>query len=144
MCLSIKYSGKIAEHNITCYKVLLCGDNIVKTPIMKEMVPAACLAGEEPYTPGFIPSPDDLKQDIACGIIGEGFIHTFIFRLRAQLTYDLIKEQTKQNNDYFGKQDVPMIWKCIIPKGTYYFEGHDDTGYQCYASRKIIFKKRIK
>lgn len=141
MCLSIKYSGKIAKHNITCYKVLLCGDNIVKTPAMRAMVPAACLAGEEPYTPEFIPSPNDLEQDIVCGVIGEGFIHTFSFRLRARLMYGFIKEQ---NNDYFDEQDVPMIWKCIIPKGTYYFEGHDDTGHQCYASREIIFKKRIK
>lgn len=141
MCLSIKYSGKIAKHNITCYKVLLCRDNIVETPAMRAMVPAACLAGEKPYTPEFIPSEDDLKQDIVCGIIGEGFIHTFIFRLIARLTCDLIK---KRDKEYYYEQEVPMIWKCIIPKGTYYFEGHDDTGHQCYASRKIIFKKRIK
>ena len=39
--------------------------------------------------------------------------------------------------------DVTYVYECIIPKGTYYFEGIHSGGHQGYASKKIIVKKKI-
>jgi hypothetical protein len=36
-----------------------------------------------------------------------------------------------------------QIWECVIPKGSYYYEGTFEDYKKCYASDSILIQKRI-
>lgn len=118
MCLTSKWRfPKIAKEDIVCYKVLEVNiDNrYFVTPYRKNIVD--------------INKPYEAKEANSLSIFHpytktKGYIHTFAFIP----TLQNLKERF----------DNPVVFKCIIPKGTKYHRGNF-----AYCSKKIIFKERL-
>jgi hypothetical protein len=62
--------------------------------------------------------------------IGEGAVHTYVnpYNLATPISYEL---------------NTLEEFKCVIPKGTKYYVGKDQTGRDSYASERIIFREKI-
>ena len=141
MCLTVQtYSRigdnyKIAKRNITCFKVLKINDwGEKETPVYNAKVPAWCFECQTPFE---AKGGEWVYTDVVSEInhINEGFIHTFIHSTDAVNYMEQLKG-LKPNERFY-------LYKCIVPKGTKYFEGKDGAGRKSYASRRIIFKKEV-
>ena len=145
MCLYVKRVSKllgakpnIAQHDIPCYKIVILKELLsVKHywPVYygKE-IPLEVINGEKdyyadkqelPYNKLLIPY--DSNEDEVHG----GYIHTHG-----------TAESTDLEQCCLDKEEDYRIFKCIIPKGTEYFEGKYMLNIS-YASRKIRFVKEI-
>lgn len=132
MCLYKKHRfPKISNRDIVVYKVLLIASfsyNIFHrdyvTPFKYKLVDInkPQIANDYLYT-NFI-------ESIFSKIIEEGFIHAYT---EYNIALNLFNNM-KQNNQR------PCLFKCIIPKGTYYYEGFCGE----IACRKLIYNKFIK
>lgn len=106
-----------------------------------------------------------------CKCVKSNFVHTYrtlkngvyripqhsrfggFFDVLSGLLYFIGKKDTYCMNPKrrdLGCDDFPLItgvvlYKCVIPKGTEYFAGHDDGMHDvlCYASREIVFKEKV-
>lgn len=146
MCLAASHKDiKIAEKNITCYKVLvLCSDfytgRVYKTPYIGALVPTHIINGKkELYASRGTCWKNKSIQQISGRTkymyrIEGGYIHTY-----AKLS--AANARKKSLNQYSGKY---YIFKCVIPKGAEYYEGLEPNGYKSYASECIKFVDRIK
>jgi hypothetical protein len=68
-------------------------------------------------------------------MIGNGWIHT----------YKTLNSAILMSNFIFYEKDMIEIYKCIIPKGTRYFEGADQLCLKrrAYASDTIRFIEKV-
>lgn len=140
MCLysQIK-SPKTADEDITCYKVFQLKISIstvkmeIRTPYMGKPIPdGAVTLMATRDRPGIFPEgpiPICLEDGTFSYCVDEGYIHTF---------KDI--EDAKQ---LFTGRSWYIIRKCIIPKGTTYYEGYDKPsgGMLTYASKRIVFEE---
>lgn len=122
-----------AEEDIICYKILVKTKNpfVYKTPIIRTKVIKI------PFFKRTFKAKGDrrilfvaLSNYIGTGLyeVSEGFIHT----------YKEIKSAKHQIN-YKLYEDKCVIFKCIIPKGTCYYESNNE-----YASEKIEILDEVK
>ena len=147
MCLITKTrTPKRAKKDIICYKVLRTytysdGTEEIDTPYQFATIPKDVINGEKP----FIAKTDEgdtvtEKRFERCAGYYDSFsavngcaIHTFATKIDAQAEVGSLKT-------YFGAKCI--IYKCIIPKDTLYYEG-DFEGKKSFASHKIVFKKKV-
>lgn len=120
----------IAEEDIVCYKQLYinCQNKLV-TPCIHIPIPTKCIQKNRKKRIPFKAEILNVFEFIWRHVLGfsntveDGFIHTF----SSAPEYKLFC------ND--------RVFKCIIPKGTKYFIGEDESEY---ASKQIIFIERLK
>ena len=125
---------KIANRDITCYKILSIPESyfvgineVLKTPYTNTAVPKDIWSGKSPFLAHGIFDAEKIESGLykGCYMITSGVIHTFMYNFEAK--------------KYLGEDSV--LFECIIPKGTRYMEGDD--GYNsCYVSEKIKFLKK--
>lgn len=136
MCLIIRSNELKAEKDIVCYKVV-CYQKLLDnyySPFTASHIHRECI------TEGMHFIAKGNKQ-ILGGVdgwtISEGQIHTLKKELDACHLAFLLK-----NSLHSGM--ALKVFKCIIPEGTMYYEGRDEsTDDQAYASDKIVFKEEI-
>lgn len=125
---------KIAERDITCYKMLSIPESYLfgvnedlKTPCTNTAVSKDIWTGKSPFlASGTFKAKIETHYYKPFYVITSGVIHTFKYSFEAK--------------KHFGKESV--LFECIIPKGTKYIEGDD--GYNsCYVSEKIKFVKKL-
>lgn len=125
---------KVAERNITCYKMLSIPESYfvgineaLKTPYTDTAVSKDIWSGKSPFLAyGNFQAKLETRNYEPFYIITSGVIHTFKYSFEAKKC--------------LGEESV--LFECIIPKGTRYIEGDD--GYNsCYVSEKIKFVKKI-
>ena len=141
MCLIIKKGQRyrIAKEDIPCYKIIkkliyrvgYSEDTIYSyiycSPYQARRISNAEVEGKIPYdaytpfTGGFL-----INGERA---IGAGAIHTY-----AKLYNPLLISAANESLEEY---------KCIIPKGTKYYVGKDQSGCESYASERIIFKEKL-
>lgn len=134
MCLyTNRWKPLIAKEDIICYKILVKTKNpfvyrtpvirtkVIKIPFFKRTFKAK---GNRRIT--FVA----LSNYIDTGLyeVSEGFIHTYkeIKSAKHQINYNLYEDEC-------------VIFKCIIPKGTCYYESDNE-----YASEKIEILDEVK
>lgn len=146
MCLIIETeTPKRAKKDIICYKVLRLvnndGTETVKTPYQFSKVPKDVINGKKTFTAktdrGTTVTDKMFEQ---CrryfgdfGEVNKRAIHTFATKIGAKTDANSLKH-------YIGGKYV--IYKCIIPKDTLYYEGY----FECkksFASQKIVFKEKV-
>jgi len=161
MCLFLeenKRTVKIAKDDIVCYKVMLRiiysdGTVVFATPFQDDIVEKEILQGEKPYV-AKVPGVGDDRVDISTdefpliysyrhggwgNSIGRGAIHTFTSQKSAKSQAAWFRFITSTSKGDTARAYV--IFKCIIPKGTQYFQGKCDCERNSFASRQIIFKE---
>lgn len=135
MCLhTTNKFPRIATKDIETYKVVAKADSFVCSPyrtqykwefnkVIKDKE-SAKIVKRKFYR-------DGTKMETTQKEISRGFFHTYL---------DLDEARNMQN--YFQVTASCLveytIVKCIIPKGTVYYSGVDDSGLKCYASKHII------
>ena len=146
MCLYLKdKKPKVATKDITCYKVLVEFEEIgprggikrkYRTPFQE--APAKLGVTLKAYGCIKLGKLTWAKDTMAQGythFVAAGLIHTF-------KTLQGARKAVNDDNYCFGYQ--PVIVKCVIPKGTEYFEGvFEYTGINSYASSKVEVGKRV-
>ena len=155
MCLFIKDKNlkpKVAKKNIVCYKIiktnnLYCnttksgGEYRFITPFQGAFVEL----GMTVEAKGTDEKPKDIywwvprrvKNKGYNNFVNEGFIHSFRTLEAAKKSFTL------DDYTFTLSEDCCYIVKCIIPKGTKYYEGiFEDTMLSCYASEKLTYGTR--
>ena len=146
MCLYLKdKKSKVATKDITCYKVLVEHEDFgprggitrrYNTPFQE--APAKLGVTLKAYGGIELGKLTWAKSAMAEGYthyVAAGVIHTF-------KTLRGARKAVNDDNYCFGYQ--PVIVKCVIPKGTEYFEGvFEYTGIASYASVKVEVGKRV-
>lgn len=135
MCLySLKKTPLVAKKDITCYKVLSYVDE--DGHYISPMYYFHWFTGN--------PNPEVIyhisqfeHHDVRCWFfgkfkIGTGFFHTYQYL-----------EEAKKLKHIIGLKNYCIV-KCIIPKGTEYYVGYDDSQKDCYASKQLKIVKIIK
>ena len=122
MCLySKKLFPKRAEKDIICYKYLMYEDSTLVTPVTKTKVTEDQLKRKVPFKArfslGLVSITFDSDNSIVFGI-SRGWIHTC---------------KQPSNDEYYRSI---ITYKCIIPKGTLYYENMFGNEY---ASKEIKF-----
>lgn len=136
MCLFIdkKIHGplrriKKAKEDIVCYKILYVHNGNLFTPYTADEVPSQIYKGELPMVSDPLKSRRFFRRIFHSDVIEEGYIHTF-----------RVEQCALSTARYFGiKGSEIRIFKCIIPKGTYYYQGTE----RDYASEQIIYKEEL-
>lgn len=151
MCLYLKdKKPKIAKRNIVCYKILnrtrrfnWTTDRVEKayttpyqhTPI--NLVNDDIIEGIRCF------EPDSSTSDISPISPNLDFLHTegwkWVMHGGCIHSY-----RYKKDANFMWSDAGQVIFKCIIPKGTEYYEGIDGIHQKNYASKKIRFVKQIK
>ena len=158
MCLIAYKKLQEAKDDIVCYKFLLyqrdaqfplkdiCNNQFdigvaarmegiehFYTPVMESEVDIRCIYKGMPYI------ADDCFMPIYNNQLGGGFIHTFADKEKASAVVEHFILDDRRPSETYGR-----LFKCIIPKGTIYALGKDEaTGYDAYASFRIIFKEEV-
>lgn len=113
-----------AKSDVVCFKVLIKTSNKFITPHQGMEISSDCLYYKQPLKASILSYFRFFKYHILGrrGIVTDGFIHTYeTLNLRIYAP------------EYY------TIFKCIIPKGTWYYKGLANQ----YASRKLIFLEQI-
>lgn len=149
MCLIIeaKATPKRAKKDIICYKVIKRytfsdGTENLHTPYKFAPIPKDVINGKKPFTAktsGGATVTDKMFERCGryfgdFGEVSKCAIHTYTTETGAIADADLLKQ-------YYGGNFI--IYKCIIPKDTLYYEG-DFEGIKSFASKKIVFKKMVR
>lgn len=162
MCLIAYTTPQEAKDDIVCYKFLLYQRDAqfplkdmhinqfdigvaarmesiehFYTPVMESEVDTRCIYQGMPYI------ADDRSLAIYNApynqLLGGGFIHTFADKEKASEVVEHFILDDRRPSETYGR-----LFKCIIPKGTIYALGKDEaTGYDAYASSRIIFKEEV-
>lgn len=126
MCLKVKnVRSKKATEDILCYKV-------VKKNYKGDLI--------SPFYPKFVwqvgveagPNENAIRRFIPTDIEG-GYLHSFS-TISGALDMTLFGSDRKNLR----------IYKCVIPKGTHYYEGMHSNGFSGYASKKLKLIKLAK
>ena len=143
MCLVIKKGQRyqIAKEDIPCYKIIKkltyrvgYSDSddtfhIYCSPFQTKKISHAEVEGKIPYI-AYTPFTGGYLMENGERAIGAGAIHTYV------KPYHLLTPTANELNHL-------EEYKCIIPKGTKYYVGKDQTERESYASERIIFKEKI-
>ena len=158
MCLIAYTKLQEAKDDIVCYKFLLYQrdtHSLLKgmydnpydiavairmeefehfyTPVMESKVDTRCIYQGVPYI------ANDCLMPIYNNELGGGFIHTYADKEKASAVVEHFILDDRRPSETYGR-----LFKCIIPKGTIYASGKDEaTGYDAYASSRIIFKEEV-
>lgn len=113
-----------AKSDIVCFKVLIKTSKKFITPNQGMEISLDCLYHKQPLKASILSYFRFFKYHILGkrGIVTDGFIHT---------------HETLNLSIY--APEYYTIFKCIIPKGTWYYRGLANQ----YASRKIIFLEQL-
>lgn len=133
-CFSRTKRFKVAERDITCYKMLSIPEGYfvgineaLKTPYTDTPVSKDIWSGKSLFlASGKFQAKIETLNYKPFYTITSGVIHTFMYSFEAK--------------KYLGEDSV--LFECVIPKGTRYIEG-DDGHNRCYVSEKIKFVKKI-
>ena len=119
MCLTSKWRfAKKASHDIVCYKVLDKMGDEYYTPYMETIVDINRIFKAKGFSFSFL----DPKEK------GKGYIHTYVtLHYAKEYVFEMACEK-------------PVIFKCIIPKGTKYHISKDCIEF---CSKKIDFKSQV-
>lgn len=134
MCLlSITSQPKTADRDIVCWKLLFKWGNKHYTPFKGAYVSQDVLDGVYLFEPNEAPYVV-FDEESSCFEIKGGYIHTY-----GDLGYamSLIRD-TKEKE--FGQGITAVLYMCIIPTGTEYFESGTST---FLASRAIRFIAKV-
>ena len=138
MCLYAKGKIKKAEEDIVCYKYLSLsiGRNEYGDISSTWCSPYINIGWE-------IGKVKEISDNVPCydyGCVTYGFFHTF------KNLNDT--EAAKNHYDFWNNSGMKQlgVFKCIIPKGTLYYEGVHNSiqQYEGYASRKLLIVERVK
>lgn len=122
------------ESDIVCYKMIeerLTPSGRIEywtLPLYKELSPEI-VGGET----NFKATGDDeiVERQVVGFYIGRGFIHAFS---------TLEEAENEMRDKYYGYEEVrPVIYRCVIPKGTVYAECEVVPNYKGYVSKEILF-----
>ena len=120
---------KKAKEDIVCYKVLCVHDGNLYTPYTADEVPYQIYKGEVPMVGDPLKSRRIFKRIFHSDVIEEGYIHTF-----------RVEQCALSTAEHFERMGFKTrIFKCIIPKGTYYYRGTE----RDYASEQIVYKHEL-
>ena len=137
MCLKLseKRLPSVAEHDIICYKMLRFRKqaywSFYETPYANMLVSDRIINGEENLKPW-----PEIRITGPMQKIDQGFIHTYA-------NLDDAKHQQKWISQAGDTYD---IFKCIIPKGTKFYDGECFAGAEPvpgFASLEIKFIEKI-
>jgi len=140
MCLFSRIKTN-AKKDLICYKIIeryknFYGEYCYKTPFQGTPVSIKVIEGQEFKPDPFISIGADRKSDGHYEVY-DGFIHSYKTRWKARKMAKYIRETLFKGEDRWYD-----VYKCIIPKGTEYFDGVDENGFGAYASKSIkIIKK---
>ena len=124
MCLiTTKDIPEIAQEDIVCYKIYILIEDELLSPYQGSPAPAINKVTNTLLDRAY------LSKYTAVYMVGRGF-HSFKY------LDDLIEEL-----DFWLSFDI-KIFKCIIPKGTKYYEGKFGD-FPSYCSESIILKEAI-
>ena len=132
MCLiATNKKPKKSKENVVCYKILDKIGDTYKTPWQRCLITNEMLNGEESFKPDAdeIPNVGTRKSG--------GYIHSVNGYEEAQRLLDTLK---RMFSDLIKN---PVIFECVIPKDTEYFEGFDNNYYSGFASNELKFVKEI-
>jgi len=128
MCLlSTTVKPKKAKEDIICYKFLMKGD-CLKSP-WREFIWEL----NKEYT------AERSKPRYSKKSITDGYFHTYKSHMEARVDADY----HQCSRFWYGFPLNVCIYKCIIPKGSVYFEGICNGGFEGYASKKLIVVEAI-
>ena len=140
MCMYVSAYAKPrkARKDIECFKVVLlrigsAGLRHIMTPCQSTCLSPDVISGHVNFVARKYCFDDDKHYSPNGIYISRGFIHTF----RRLKDAESFKNRLYVN----GK---PLIYKCVIPAGTEYYKGEDES-IECpaYASDAIRFVKKI-
>lgn len=124
MCLYSWKTKKKAENDIECYKVLKYDSNGILSSLFQDSFK---------WEIG-----NEYKAERAKYIykrnIDSGYFHSYISEMTA---LDVYNSLIKDYNSGLGTFSELKILKCIIPKGTYFYEGIHSDGRDGYASKSL-------
>lgn len=126
---------KISGKDKTCYKIVKFVQRGYITPEQETIIIESPKNKGIPYGTEFV-AQGEVKADIYgfedfC--FGNGLIHTYKW-----------KDSAKQIiRDCYSSDRNIELYECIIPKGIEFIEGKSNNIKRSYASKKIIFIKRI-
>ena len=144
MCLSLneKRLPSVAEHDIICYKVLQFRKQahwyFYETPYAEMLVSDRIISGEKNLKPW-----PEIRITGPMQNISQGFIHTYANLEHAKLQQAWLSEKQAWLNEIIRAYD---IFKCIIPKGTKFYDGECFAGPEPvpgFASLEIKFIEKI-
>ena len=150
MCLKIKHGSGLnrAKEDIICYKVVrvdvrhtaILSKEIFLTPYQETPISNEVINGRKPFIAKDYKGEEineealfEMEKPVLDTISGCA-IHTFATKNGA-------KTEATEIRDIFIL-DKFCVYKCIIPKGTLYYEGIYDHK-KSFASHKIVFKERV-
>lgn len=140
MCLHCRPGSdpKVAAEDIVCWKVLKRNKYtlVPRTPCHLLYVTRDQIEGKKDFVPE---RPCEYFNYPRGRIVGEGFIHV---HLDKNNSIDKLYLFNKLSPD---EDDDLLIYECVIPKGTVYYEGADN-GYEyarAAAAERIRFVRQI-
>lgn len=148
MCLVIELGSRLnrAKKDIICYKVVKVEGyraaklfkETITTPYQSTLISKEVINGEKPFiakTYRGATVTDKMFEQYKpyFGEIKGRAVHTFATKIDAKAEADTLKVMTG---------DICRIYKCIIPKGTLYYNGFYE-GKKSFASQKIVFKEAV-
>ena len=150
MCLHLKKGEegiKVSKENITCYKVLfrniISGDYLTPVqayPIEHDVVDGSVelyAIGQRNVCLGNAFCSKTFVKDELETIVKGGFIHTCATKKDLNDYVDFLRK-------ILSNAAVSCeAFKCVIPKGTEYYKGMDDSKRKSYASHCIKFVEKI-
>lgn len=120
MCL-FSVTGRLkAEKDIPCVKALGYVNGCFVTPIEYRRVPYLVLSGRRLFRAR---GKRDVKRNQLWEVVSGGYIHVY----------------RREDNVQSSFKSGCLLFDCIIPKGTEYYESNDGT---MYAARKIRFVRK--
>lgn len=132
MCLIIKKrKQQTATHPITVYKIVIQIDNDYYTPYTYTPILPETLQGLVPFE---AKGKAHVIKDGLAFMVSKGAIHAHTNASEAFCLADF-------SNRFSGKYHI--VYECEIPKGTKYYAGKDERGFNGYASKQIRFIKRL-
>ena len=132
MCLITKQSKAIkTDRDITAYKVIQLNGLFRSTPFMNALIEDSVILGEQAFKDKNMVHKSTYGK--ACRI-SKGVIHTYAL---AKSAIEMVEYLMR----FFGGNYE--IYECIIPKGTSYYSGYDESLKKGYGSKQIRFVKRL-
>ena len=140
MCLySNVIQTSVADEDIKCYKILDKKKGL-KTPFQRYEISEEIINGDENLKACYADETIDNtpKKDNDLGyLIKDGFIHSINGEEESKHVFGVIK---RLFSDYIKH---PVLFECIIPKGTEYYSGRDNNYHHGFASKELKFVKQI-
>lgn len=146
MCLhTTNKFPRIATKDIETYKVVAKADSFVCSPyrtqykwelnkVIKDKE-SAKIVKRKFYRDGT--KMENPEKEIS---ISRGFFHTYLDLDEARKMQDFFQAARRIVDCVLVEH---TIVKCIIPKGTIYYSGVDDSGLKCYASKRLIINEIV-